>query len=304
MLNAFLKIIFFILAGLIFGRLNKNKDEIQSFLNKYLYYLGLPAIIILKTSSMDLGFFNTCSAMINILPITAVSIAVFIFFKFKVLSANYARTLIITSVLGNTVYLGIPSSEAFFSQDAIAYAAMISAVHNLVIFTFSLMLVNLIADDSFSFYSFTKHTFKNPVLASSLTGIAVSFLNFKITGLTENILSEISKTVIPLSLITLGLSLYGKYSFKRFINPLLGISFIKLIALPFICFIFSYLCQENTVFYKVSLLQHAMPTAVMALIVSKELTLDEELVSKSIIFTTLLYFLLLPLYSFIFDILF
>ncbi len=304
MIIPFIKILFFFAAGLLFVRLNRENEQIYNFLNKYLYYFGLPAIIVYKLSSLKLSSFSFCLAAANIAPIAITALALFILFKTKILLANTAATLIIVSTLGNTVYLGFPASAAFFSENAIGYAAMISSMHNLVIFTFCLLLVKIITQDNLSFPLFINHTLKNPVLLSSLAGLCLAGFSINISGLPYEILSDISKTVIPLSLITLGWSIYGKYSFKRFLKPVLGACAVKLLILPFICALTIHLCQEITMEFKVSLLEHTMPAAVMALTVTRELALDEELASKTIAASTAAYFILLPLYSRIFEILF
>lgn len=304
MIIPFIKIVFFFMIGILFAHLNRKNEQVYNFLNKYLYYFGLPSIILYKISAIKLSSFSFCLIAVNTSAIAVTALILFFLFKIKILSANMAATFIIVSTLGNTVYLGFPASAAFFSENAIAYAAMISSFHNLVIFTFCLLLVKLITEDNYSLSLFINHALKNPVLLSSIIGLCLAVFSIKIDGLVYDILSDISKTVIPLSLITLGWSIYGKNSFGRFFKPVLIACAVKLIILPFICALTFQFCQEITMEFKVSLLEHTMPTAVMALTVTRELALDEEIASKTITVSTVVFFLLLPLYSSIFEILF
>lgn len=301
---SFLKIIFFMAAGWAFARVDRHRDQTLWFLNKYLYYLGLPAIIIYKVSSLDLTSLSGAFLAVNAIPIIAVSVILFIFWKASVLSVNQTRTLLIVSVLGNTVYLGLPAAAAFMGEGYIGYAALVSAMHNLVIFTFCLTIMNLISEDEFAFSSFIKHTVKNPVLASSFLGLGLAFLSIRPSGFAAAILSEISATVIPLSLMALGFSLYGRICFMGRIKLLAAASALKLIILPFLSALLIYITQGLEPAFKVSFIQHTMPTAVMAYIVAGEMDLDGELTSQTIVFTTLIYFLLIPVYNIVMKLLF
>lgn len=301
---AFLKIVFFMAIGWLFASRIRSREEVLSFLNKYLYYFALPAVIIYKISSLDSSSINVSFVAVNTLPIAIVSILIFILWKSSFFSINQARTLIIASVLGNTVYLGLPASVAFLGESALAYAALSSALHNLIIFTFCLILVNLVSEDEFILSTFISHTLKNPVLISSFIGIAMSFLSIRFSGFVNDLFKEISGTVASLSLITLGFSLYGKTKFVGRIKEISTALFMKLILLPFIAAFAIYLSNDITLGFKVSFIQHTMPTAVMAYIVAKEMELDDELISAIIVISTFFYFLLIPLYSIVLKILF
>ncbi|GAB4033058.1 MAG: AEC family transporter [Elusimicrobiota bacterium] len=301
---SFLKIIFFMFAGWAFAHRDRYREQTSSFLNKYLYYLGLPAIIIHKVSLLDATSLSGAFLAVNTIPIIAVSIILFIFWKVSILSVNQTRTLLIVSVLGNTVYLGLPAVAAFLGEEYIGYAALVSAAHNLVIFTFCLIIMNLISEDKFAFSSFIKHTVKNPVLDSSFLGLGLAFLSIRPSGFPAAILSEISATVIPLSLIALGFSLYGRMRFMGRIKLLSLAAALKLIVLPFLSAFLIYITQGLEPAFKVSFIQHTMPTAVMAYIVAKEMELDDELTSQTIVFTTLIYFLLIPVYNVVMKLLF
>ncbi|MGC9070844.1 MAG: AEC family transporter [Elusimicrobiales bacterium] len=218
-------------CGWIFARLDRHRDQPLWFLNKYLYYLGLPAIIIYKVSSLDITSLSGAFLAVNTIPILVLSIALFICWKAGILSVNQARTLLIISVLGNTVYLGLPAMAAFMGEEFIGYAALVSVAHNLIIFTFCLTIINLISEDESAFSSFIKHILKSPVLISSFLSVGLAFLSIRPSGLVAAILSEISATVIPLSLIALGFSLYGRMCFIGRIKLLACASALKLIGI-------------------------------------------------------------------------
>ncbi len=304
MTTAFLKIIFFLTVGWFFSSRIRSREEVLSFLNKYLYYFALPVIIVYKISSLESSSINLSFAAVNLIPIIIVSTSIFILWKSSFFSINQARTLIIASVLGNTVYLGLPASVAFIGESALAYAVLSSALHNLVIFTFCLILINLISEDEFIFSTFISHTVKNPVLMSSFIGIVMSFLSIRFSGFVNDLFKEISSTVIPFSLITLGFSLYGKIKLISRVKEISIALSVKLIILPFIAAFVIYLSNDITLPFKVTFIQHTMPTAVMAYIVAKEMELDDELISAIIVISTFFYFLLIPLYSLVMKIMF
>lgn len=289
-----LNILLLMAAGYIFAFFEKDKVQIEKALNKYLYYLGLPSLIIYKISGLDIHTINLNFFLINVLPVILMMSFIFILWKFSVFKSNFARALIILSTLGNTVYLGFPVINSILGEKAIGYAAIITSIHNLVIFTAGFIFINFICEDEFSLKIFLSHIFKNLIFISSIIAVLISYFSISLPSILLNFLSEISKTTLPISLFVIGVALYGsKINFNRIKE--IGIVFtMKVLILPFIAAFFIYLLGESGLIFKAVFLEHTMPVAVLAFIVSKELEIDSDLSAQSILFTTIIYLLIIP----------
>lgn len=278
------------LCGYVFAFYDKEKKETENALNKYLYYIALPSIIIYKLQSIDIAKLNLSFFLINSIPLILIMLIVYFLWIFKVLKMNFARTLIISATMGNTIYLGFPVVSSLFGEDFIAYAAMSAAIQNIVIFSLGFIFVNLISEDELNLKIFSKHIFKNIVFLSSLFSILISVFGLKLPNIFISLMELLSKTTIPLSLFLLGVALYGSKIDMLKIKNIFVISFFKILLLPFLTGFIIYFANLKADTIKVSFIEYTMPVAVLAFVVSKELEMESETVAQSIFFTTLLYF--------------
>ncbi|PIS46443.1 MAG: hypothetical protein COT17_08530 [Elusimicrobia bacterium CG08_land_8_20_14_0_20_51_18] len=302
--SVILTIMALVLAGYVFARFEKNNSEAERVLNKYLYYFGLPAVVIFKLYDTDIRGISLYFLLVNSLPLLLMMFGVYAFWKAGLMKANFARALIILSTLGNTVYFGFPVLNSLLGPQAVGYGALITSLHNLVIFTLGFVFINFICEDEFCLKIFASHIFKNAVFLSSVAGMLISWFSISLPGTVLVLLEEISKTALPLSLFVIGISLYGKKITMGRIKELLAVSVLKMALLPFLAALFIYLFQGLTLDFQASFIEYTMPVAVLAFVVAKELELDSDLVSQSVLFTTLLYFLLFPLFTYILRLLF
>lgn len=297
--NSLLFLIVLIAGGYLFARIDTNKDKIEYGINKYLYYIALPSIIFIKIYSIDTRFMEFNFLTANVLPVLITYALIFILYFSGLISNLFTRTLIIASSLGNVIYLGLPVVKMLYGENSIGFAALSSAIQNIIIFTVGIILINLIEEDKESFKIIISKLIKNPILISSLTGVIFLALHIKIPYFFENLMTEIGHTTTVLSLFIIGISLYGiKPDLTQF-KRVLVISGFKLLIIPLISFFYLYITNSAEIMYKTSFTEFSMPVALSAYIISKEIELDSNLISQSILFSTLIFFLILPLHIYI-----
>ncbi|MEF3279616.1 MAG: AEC family transporter [Elusimicrobiota bacterium] len=293
--NSIILIILIILIGYFYAYFDK-KDYLEYGINKYLYYIALPATIFLKTVSINIKIITLNFVMLNIAPIIIVFLVVHLLYKTDIIKHNFARTLIITSTLGNLVYLGFAVVSKKLGEGAIGIAAIVSGIQNIVIFTFGIFIMNIICPYNKCSKIAISKTLKNPLLISSITGIIGAIIGVELPDIIEDIFKEISNSTTTLALFSIGVGLYGEKVYTANIKKILIISFFKMFLLPLFAFIWIYFSNEGGIQYEVSLIEYMMPQAVASYIVAKELDLETNVVAQSIVFTTILYFILLPFY--------
>jgi predicted permease len=221
---------------------------------------------------------------------------VWAFWRAGAMDCRLARTLVIVSALGNTVYMGFPVAAMRLGESAIGYAAISASVQNLVVFTFGFLIMSSVREASCPPAKVLRLVGRSVVLWSSLAGLILSASGLALPALLHGVLGDIGKTTLPLSLFTIGVSLYGKrvgHNLKRIVL----VSALKLLLVPFFYLIAARWAGFGGLAARVTFIQMVMPVAVLNYVVAKEFDFDADLVSQSIVFSTLAFFPLLYLYD-------
>lgn len=283
-------------AGWLFRKYGIVAEGAEKAFNQYLYYLALPALIILKIADTPLSGLGWRFLTANTLPLAAVMGVVWGLWKAGVLDWRFARLLLIVSVLGNTVYLGFPVAVLRFGEEAIGYAAIATSIQNIFIFTFGFALMTFICDGPCPPSRFLRLLGRNVVLWSSVAGLLLSASGLRLPELLRQVLSDIGKTTLPLALFTIGVGLYGK-KIAQNLPRIALVSGFKLLLLPFFYLVTAGLTGFTGFVSKVTFIEVVMPVAVLNYIIALDFDFDSGLVSQSILFSTLVFFPLLYLYD-------
>jgi predicted permease len=284
-------------AGWLFRRFGVVGEGAEKAFNQYLYYLALPCLIIVKIASTPLTGLGWVFLLANMLPLLLCMAGVWAAWRFFGLDWRFARLLLIVSVMGNTVYLGFPVVSLRLGEHLIGHAAIISSLHNVVVFTAGFALMTTICGDGGCPPSgLLRKAARNIVLWSSLAGLGLAASGWRLPELAENIMSDIGKTTMPLSLFTIGISLHGKKVAGNFAR-LFAVSGVKLLLLPAV-----YLAAARSLGFSGEVssavfLQMTMPAAVLNYVVAREFDFDADLTAQAIVLSTLLFFPLLYVYD-------
>ncbi len=299
MVDSFITILLSVFIGYLFSYFYKDREKFESSINDYLYYLALPLTIFLKTFTSNISDLTLNIFLINSIPLVFIYILIYVFYTFNFFTPSFTRTLIITSTLGNVVYLGFNVVSLLYQEEAIATAAISITVQNLIIFTFGVLFLNFICYEKSCMIISVKKSFLNPIFISSFSGVVFNLLNFKLPHHLYIMLEQIVKTTLPLSLFLIGVSLYGKKLNTSYMKKIFIIFFFKSIILPFIAFLFIYLYGRFDIYSSVAFTLYTMPVAVAAYVVAKEFELEVEVVGGAVFFTTVFYFILYWVYIYI-----
>lgn len=285
-------------AGWLFRRFNIVGEGAEKAFNQYLYYLALPALIIVQIAGTPLEGLGWKFIALNTLPLAAVMAAGWGLWKAGRVDWRLARLLIIVAALGNTVYLGFPVVAMRLGEEAIGYAAIASSVQTIFIFTFGYALMTLVCERDCPPSRYARAIGGNVVLWASVAGLFISASGLKIPPLLDRVLTDLGRTTLPLSLFTIGVSLYGR-RISHNIPRLALIGGMKLLLLPLAYILCARLLGYTGFVSRILFLEAAMPVAVMTYVVAREFDFDSDLVGQSILFTTLAFFPLLYLYDWV-----
>ena len=142
-------------------------------------------------------------------------------------------------------------------------------------------------------------TFKLPLMWAMLGGLSLRFLQIELPFNLGEALHLLGRAAIPVALIILGMELVTtKFKVTNF--ELISLNF-RLILAPLIALFVGKLINLPSLDLQVFILQSAMPTAVNTIVLATEFGGESLKVARTIVVTTLLSFLTLPLVLWVAD---
>jgi predicted permease len=286
-LNIILPVIFIIFIGYVWNK--NNKDFNPNIVTKLVANIGLPALIYDSVTKSNL------SISIYFEIFTSAFLVLFLGFAFgyllvKIFKLNSVK-LITPLMHPNTGNMGLPLSLLAFGNEGLALAAGFASVVMVSHFTINYAI-------SSGNYSLKK-MFLSPVLLSLIFSLFILFYKIETPNFFNNTLKILSGFVIPLVLLSLGISL-SKINLKK-INIGLILGLHKIFVGPLIGLLVVYLLKLDSNVAKIVILQSSMPAAILTyLIAAQNKSYDQEIgaavfvstIASSVSIPFVLYFLL------------
>jgi len=269
-----------IVIGYAIGRI--KKVDIQAFVD-LIVYITAPCLIFssIARSNLNLTDFTTIAgAALAIILIMAFS--VFIILK---LTHSDRKGLYLPMVFGNTSYLGYPVALFAFGMDGLSRAVVYDMVNSLVIFSLGIYIVHHRNE--------LQEAFKVPLLYAVIIGVTVNLLQIPVPDLIFTPIELIGMITIPLALLVLGYKLTEIKISAAKIAVLASVFRIcggVLVALAII-----QLFSIDGLVRDIIVLQAAMPSAVMAMILAAKYNRDASVVASVVLITTVLSVISIPL---------
>lgn len=185
---------FLAMVGLVWTKVGPDFEV--AFVSTLVVNVGMPALLFhtLATSSVDLSLLGT---------MVVATLSVHVLFTLISLSllkrASKDWRLCIAHVCGNTGNLGLPVCFFAFGEEGLAYAMTFFSVQCLLLFSFGEAVL--------SGNSSLKPMFKSPILHAVWAGALVRYMEWDLPRFVMDTTSLLGQLVIPIMLITLGVSL-------------------------------------------------------------------------------------------------
>ena len=263
-LNIILPVIFVVLIGYLWNKYNKDFNLIA--VTKLVANIGLPCLIYDSLTRSNL----TINIYFKIFLSAFLVLAIGFLFGYLLIKIFRLPSIKLTTPLmhPNTGNMGIPLSLLAFGNEGLALAAGFASI---------VMVSHFTANTAISSgnYSLKKIIF-SPVLLSLIFSLIILFYKIEMPNFFNSITKILSGFVIPLVLLSLGISL-SKINIKKLkIGFILGL--FKLISGPFIGLLVVYLLKLDGNVAKVVILQASMPAAILTyLIAAQNNSYDQEI---------------------------
>lgn len=279
-LQTVIPVFLIILLGFIIGKYKKINT--QPFVNLIIYISG-PCLIFSSISKSDINladFLTIALAAVGI--IITLSFLVFIILKIK---KSKKVGLYLPMTIGNTGYLGYPVALLAFGVAGLSRAVVFDMMNSLFLFSFGIYIIHRKNE--------IKEAFKLPLIYAVVIGLLFNLSKIKTPEIIFKPIEMIGSITIPLALLILGYKLTQiriSETKTAFLASLFRITGGFLTALIIIKLFSITALAKNII-----LIQAAMPSAVMSMILCQKYRKDSSLVASVVLISTLLSIITIPL---------
>lgn len=247
--------------------------------NRLVYYMAIPAMIFHAISKASLKTqFNVSVLFITLLSVLAVFAIAWCLGVLWRIQRRELGTFIQASFHGNLGYIGLAVAYYSLGNDGFVRASIIAG--------FIMILQNFLAVvalqlnlDNISAAGDTKSVIfriiGNPVILSALAGILFSSTGLRLPLIISRSLDILSGLALPMALILIGASLSFKLMRLK-LSRVFSSSFLKLILLPGLGFVFYRLFDIDIQEYLPGLILLASPTATLTYVMAREMNGDTD----------------------------
>jgi hypothetical protein len=295
---ATLPIFLIIAAGYILTRNRIAENRWVNPLNNFVYFIALPALIILSLMKLDL---STSSLQLTLLASTVISlIAALLFAGISVclpFPTKTRVTIFLTAILGNSIFLGIPLAQVMTPDISKEVITTVSVVFFTTALVSSLIIIEIWLRKSRSGGHIAESLIKNPIIVALAVGLILAIIPIPKTAadFIATPLQLLAQTASPLALFALG-GFLTRHRFTR--SHWLSITIasgLKLTVLPLFFIALLGLTTLDGASIELQTLLAATPTAVTAFVLTEKYKLSSELAGAVMLTSTVISVVSIPL---------
>lgn len=282
-----------IAIGYVLKRMDFLSVDNVGSLNDIVIYILLPCMIFSAIYSADLSLIPK----LGILPFVILAssfitgLISYVILKRFNLSDKKLWSVLVTVMIANTAFMGYPVNLGIYGNDGLLNAIFCDIATMVIFLILSFVLV-------LKFGGSAKKAVKKialfPTLWAIILGIALNLANISIGPVLDNTINYLGNGTIPLIMLSLGISI-DLSGLTRSRTMIIFSSIMKLAVFPLAAFIIVYFLGLVDLQHNVSIIEAAMPSGMLSLILSITYNLDYELTSDCILVNTVISLVSLPL---------
>ena len=288
-----LAIILLILIGYVSKKIGLLKPEDSYTLNKIVINIAIPSLIFLAMFNADL------SNLKILLPITLICIItgslcgllVYLFSRARGYSKKTKWTLVGTSTLFNSGFLGYPVVLGVFGATGLVRAVFYDMGSTILFLCLGILFILIFGG---KYTSIIKRTLLFPPLWGIILGIIANILHLNLGYIPLNVLKYLSGAAIPLIMISLGLSLEVG-DLKDYFGAASFVTLTRLIISPMIAILMVYILGLHGLEGTVTVVEAGMPSAMLSLVLAASYDLDINAAAACIFLSTVVSMITLPI---------
>lgn len=287
----------YIIIGYAIRRSNVVDSKFESGLIKFLMSVSLPALVINTFQTSYTPELLKRGALIYL-----VSLIIYVFsIIIGVLSGWLLKidkkslgVWIFAVVFPNHCFMGWPVMSAVFGEDALFYAAFANLGFSTFAYTYGIYIISKYGENKDNKMSL-KSLILTPINVSILIGIIMFVTGLSLPSSIGSAVSGLGSVTTPLAMIYCGMLLNGNKILSVFGDwRVYAVSFIRLIFIPVLVFIFAKIFITDQMVLSVLVIGHSMPVAGFCALFAGQYGGDAVLASKFIFVSILICIVTIP----------
>ncbi|WP_298498872.1 AEC family transporter [uncultured Methanobrevibacter sp.] len=287
-----LSIVLMIALGYFLKRIDfLSQNDIDPF-NKIVMYILLPCMIFNALYNADLSLIPKLGILPFIVLASSIATGIISYFILRRMGLEEKKlwSVLVTVMIANTGFMGYPVTLGIFGQSGFLRAIFcdIATLAIFLILSFVLML---------KFGGNVRTAFRKVALFPSLwavvLGLLFNFLGIPVGDVLASTVNYLGQGAIPLIMVALGLSIDFS-AIPRSKSMIAFTSVMKLAFFPFVAFLVAGFLGLTGLEHTVSIVEAAMPSGMMSLLLAITYELDYELTSDCILINTVISLITLP----------
>ena len=282
-----------ILIGYLSKRIGLLKPEDSITLNKVVVNIAIPALIFLAMYGADLSNIKVLFPITLICIITGIlsGVIVYIFSRTRGYSKKTKWTLVGTSTLFNSGFLGYPVVLGIYGATGLVRAVFYDMGSTILFLSLGILFIFIFGG---KYSSIIKRTLLFPPLWGIILGVTANIMHINPGFIPLDVLKYLSGAAIPIIMISLGLSLEVG-GLTSYFEAATFVSVIRLIISPLIALVMVSIIGLGSLEGTVSVVEAGMPSAMLSLVLAASYDLDVKVAAACIFLSTVLSMITLPI---------
>lgn len=285
------------LVGYILGKAQFIQSGHTTFLSKFVVKVAMPSLLV---SGMMIPL--TSEKLQNAVSILILSIATYglafllgiICCKFLSKDKADRNIYIFGMTFPNSGFMGFPIIQAIYGKEALFYAVIYNITFNVLVFTLGIWILN---KDKETKAKINLKALINPGLVASILGMTLFISGVQLPHFITGSLESIGGLSTPLSMLTIG-AILSELPLKEMLSKkvVYVFTFIKLIIAPLATFLLLKLLGIESVWLLIiPVVIAAMPVGTNTGMMAKEYDSNFILASQTILISTVLCAVTIPI---------
>lgn len=287
-MNNFVLILLYLSIGYSLRYLAFTPANFANYLNKFVIYLSLPAMILLQIPKLSFSGETLIPIVVAWAVMTFSAILVFFIAKYLHFSKEITGSLLLVTVLTNSSFVGIPLISAYLGEKSLPYVIVYDQLGTfLALATYGTIIAAVYSAKS---EVNVKIIVSKILLFPPFIALIVAMLLVDVTFVAEakQVLQMLSETIIPFALVAVGLQMQFKLP-REELKPFAVSLTIKLLIAPLFAILICYLFSWEGLIAQVSILEAGMApmitAAAMASLIGLAPRLSNAIVGYGILFS-------------------
>lgn len=283
-------------GGFVLRKFDIVKEEWVHTLNSFVYYVALPALIVVSFWNISWGTPGLLRLIgTNTLFLVGFALVLGLFLALCPMNRRLKASVFLVGLVGNSIYMGFPIGEQAFGPEGSASVIGVGTLFLVLGILLAIVGVELFWEPK-KLGAYIAGFVKNPLSIGVVLGILVSLIGSSdgLVGTVKGAVGMVAAIASPAALIALGSFLHGRFVRDVVWFSILG-SAIKLFAFPILIFFADIMIGGGVREVSVSMLLAAMPVAVTTFVIAEQFDLDQSLVASSIVLSTVASVVTIPL---------